>query len=122
MFRGDEPYLAAGAIGAGLHEVMLQNLLSILTGGSNPHHVDRQPKFWGINDKPTALGQYSFFVEQGTFSPEFHKEMLALRQPLELLSPAADSSKRGYWVGIRNNSNELEGSAPKYFNGLAEGR
>lgn len=122
VLRDNKPCLAAGAIGAGLHEVMFQNLTSILVGGMDPHQADRLPKFWGIDYKPTPLGQFSFFVEKGTFSEGFLKQMLAMKQPLTLLPASAIPSKKGYWVGIRKTKNGLEGCSPRYFNGLAEGQ
>ncbi len=122
VFRDEEPVLAAGAIGAGLHEVMFQNLMSILVGGMNPHEADRKPKFWGIDYTPTPEGQFAFFIEQGTFSAAFLEEMLALQQPLVPLSAVAATSRKGYWVGIRKTPEGLEGCSPRYFNGLAEGQ
>ncbi len=122
VFRDDEPVLAAGAIGAGLHEVMFQNLMSILVGGMDPHQADRSPKFWGIDYQPTPLGQFAFYIEQGTFSAAFLEEIVALKQPLVPLSAVEVTSRKGYWVGIRKTPEGLEGSSPRYFNGLAEGQ
>jgi len=122
VLRDQQPYLAAGAIGAGLHEVMLQNLMSILIGQMDPHQADRSPKFWGIDYNPTPLGQFAFFIEQGTFSEDFLKDIQEQKQPLVQLSAAEITSRRGYWVGIRKTPTGLEGCSPYYFNGIAEGQ
>ncbi len=122
VLKNKKPHLAAGAIGAGLHEVMLQNLVSILVGQMDPHKADRLPKFWGINYQPTPLGQFAFYIQQGEFSTEFLAEIIKHNQPLTPLSATEIISRKGYWVGIRKTKQGLEGSSPHYFNGTAEGQ
>ena len=122
VLKNKKPYLAAGAIGAGLHEVMFQNLVSILVGQMDPYQADRLPKFWGIDYQPTPLGQFAFYIEQGIFSTEFLEEIQERKQPLTPLSATEIISRKGYWVGIRKTEEGLEGSSPHFFNGIAEGQ
>ncbi len=122
VLRDQKPHLAAGAIGAGLHEVMFQNLMSVLVGQMDPHTADRLPKFWGIDYQPTPLGQFAFYIEQGIFSTEFLAEILERNQPLTPLSTLEITGRKGYWVGIRKGIDGLEGCSPRYFNGIAEGQ
>ncbi len=122
VLRDQEPHLAAGAIGAGLHEVMLQNIMSILVGEMDPFTADRLPKFWGIDYQPTPLGQFAFYIEYGTFSDAFLADIRERKQPMTPLSAAEITSRKGYWVGIRRTEEGLEGCSPRYFNGIAEGQ
>jgi gamma-glutamyltranspeptidase/glutathione hydrolase len=123
--RAGRPVLAADAVGGGLHEVMLQNLLNVLAYGLSPEQAVEAPVFgsfaWSgdLAGSPDYLAQT---VREGAFPEELLAEVRALGQPIEV-DDGRFASSRGYWIGVRLDpeTRRLEGAVTPDLNGWAIG-
>jgi len=128
VLKQGKPFLAASAIGAGLHECMVQNLVNVLDFGMNPKAALETPNFWGPAsvhaDAQDAVVKFrSQTVARGEFDRRVLDAVAKLGQPIEELSPSEQTGKAGHWVGIQlsTQSPKLRGSVSHRLNGIVEG-
>ena len=92
------PYLASSAVGGGLHQVTLQNLINVLDFGMDAQTAVEEPAF--LLPEFTA-GKPTPQVESGQFSKELVDGVRSLGQPVKEVSGQQAGAFRGYWVGVQ---------------------
>ena len=125
VLKDKRPVLAASAIGRGLQEVMLQNLINVLDLGMDPQVAVNRPNF---------LGVFTGINANGSSQPQLTKEVLDYGFPDSVIKglkkrgqdiyvgPNA-GAQSGYWIGIQIDpkSRALSGGATRRLNSFVEG-
>ncbi|HRJ49141.1 MAG TPA: gamma-glutamyltransferase, partial [Phycisphaerales bacterium] len=102
-FRDGRPILACGAIGSGLNEATLQNMINVLDLGLDPAASLRRPAFltpdWStlMANRPGRNAQQ---VTDGDFPADLLDQVRAMGQPVIELSPTEAIGSHGYWAGV----------------------
>ena len=104
VLKGGRPILASVAIGSGLHDVTLQNLISVLDFDMDPKAAVDQPNYHGPSYEMTGSGQVTLELEKetilkGDFPEAVLNGLRARGQPLKLID--VTPSMMGTWIGIR---------------------
>ena len=118
--------LASAAVGSGLHEATLQNLLSVLDFDMDPKAAVDQPNYHGPSYEMTASGQVKLELEkeiivEGDFPEVVMKGLHARGQAIKLTS--VPPAMVGTWIGIRIQvaPRELTGGVPFRRRAYVEG-
>ncbi|HUP20450.1 MAG TPA: gamma-glutamyltransferase, partial [Gemmatimonadota bacterium] len=122
------PVLASAAIGPGIHETTLQNLMSVLDFGMDPAQANEAPEFLlylytPIQEQMRDLPVHTRAVPAGEFDSTLLDSVRAMGQPVVEVESALARGLRGYWIGIRIDpaTRMLQGAASRFFGGTAEG-
>ncbi len=129
VLKDGTPFLGSGAIGSGLHEAALQNLINILAFGMDPESSLDAPMFltpdWASFTQ-VAQGRRPQNVTAGEYSRQLLDAVRALGQPVAELDRAQGIGQEGYWVGIQidpaDHSLKAAISPKLVVAGAAEGR
>jgi gamma-glutamyltranspeptidase/glutathione hydrolase len=126
VLKGGRPMLASAAVGSGLHEATLQNLISVLDFEMDPKAAVDQPNYHGPSYEMTESGQVRLDLEkeiilQGDFPEAVLNGLRARGQPLRLTTAAPPMI--GTWIGIRIQvtPRELTGGVPFRLRAYVEG-
>jgi len=125
VMKNNKPVLASVAIGSGLHQATLQNLVNILDFNMDPKTSADQPNsrgpFLGMSLAAAPRPEYEReAVGEGEFSTAVLEGVRARGQAIKLVDP---QDQAGYWIGIQidRESNQLIGGVTPKLNALAEG-
>jgi gamma-glutamyltranspeptidase/glutathione hydrolase len=126
VLRDGKPVLAATAIGSGLHQAMLQNLVNILDFGMDPKtSVDTpntQGPYFGNSATGPAKPDYSLeAVAEGDFPESVLDGVRARGRAIKVL-PKTDRSQPGYWIGVQIDpkTRKMHGAAISTLPSLVE--
>jgi len=125
VLRNGKPVLASSAVGSGLHEVTIENVINVLD-----FHMDPKTSV----DQPNTQGVFLGKASNKTGKPEYEKEAIAEgafpRSLLDAVSAKGQAVKivseydqPGYWVGIQIDpaNRKLTGGATSLLPALVEG-
>ena len=125
VLKGGKPVLASVAIGWGLHNVTIENLINILDFGMDPQTAVNQPNTRGpfVGVIANTPGKPEFEKEaivQGQFPQSVIDGVEARGQAIKLVDERAQP---GYWIGIQiePNSHKLKGAGTPLLPALVEG-
>jgi gamma-glutamyltranspeptidase/glutathione hydrolase len=126
VLKQGRPVLASSAVGAALHETMLQNLVNVLAYGMDLKTSVDGPTFWGprFSTDATELALWSEqCVTKGDFSDELLKGVRERGQAISELTPEQSSSRIGYWLAVQIDpgAGKLRGTVLPKMNGIVEG-
>jgi len=116
VLKQGTPYLASSAVGGGLHQVTLQNLINVLDFGMDVASAVVQPNTYGAmwtNDRIEA-------ADSG-FSTTVLDGVRARGQQIEVVK---DYAQTGYWVGVQIRPllvHKLGGATNQKIPGFVEG-
>ena len=96
VLKSGQPVLASSAMGFGLHETTVLNLVNILNFGMDPKKSVEQPNFRGAS--PTEYRNE--LIGEGDFSPAVLQGLRARGQPVQI-APKDNPYGAGYWIGIQ---------------------
>jgi gamma-glutamyltranspeptidase/glutathione hydrolase len=116
VLKQGKPYLASSAVGSGLFNVTLQNLINVLDFGMDVRGAVAQPNTFGGMRKNDQIEA----VDSG-FSPEVLDAVRARGQQIEAVK---DYEQAGYWVGVQFHSllvHKLAGATAGKIPGFVEG-
>lgn len=126
VLKSGKPTLASAAVGAGLFEATLQNLISVLDFDMDPKTAVDQPNYHGPSIEISRRSHPRLELEkevlvEGDFPEAVLKGLRARGQALELLK--APPSTTGTWIGIRIDfkNRELRGGVPSRLRAHVEG-
>lgn len=126
VLKSGKPILASAAVGPGLFEVTLQNLISVLDFDMDPKSAVDQPNYHGPSIEISRRSHPRLELEkemllEGDFPEAVLKGLRARGQALDLMK--APPPMMGQWIGIRIdfNSRELRGGVPSRWRGHVEG-
>ena len=116
VLKDGKPVLASTAMGFGLHEATLQNLVNVLDFGMDPKTSVDQPTFRGASPREYRKE----VVGEGDFSPALLDGLRARGQPVEIVSKY---DQLGFWIGIQIDptAHRLAAGVTSAMNALAEG-
>lgn len=127
VLRDGKPVLAAMAIGSGLHQSMLQNLVNILDFGMDPKTSADTPNtqgpYLGSSVTGPAKPEYSLeAVAEGDFPESLLNGVSARGRAIKVL-PKTDRSQLGYWIGVQIDpkTRKMQGAASSILPSLVEG-
>jgi gamma-glutamyltranspeptidase / glutathione hydrolase len=125
VLKEGKPVLASVAIGWGLHNVTIENLINILDFGMDPQTAVNQPN---------TRGPFVGVIANGPGKPEYEKEAIvqgqfpqsvidgveARGQAIKLVDERAQP---GYWIGIQIDpgGHKLKGAGTPLLPALVEG-
>ena len=117
VFKDGKPVLASSSIGAGLHQLMIQCLVSVLDHGMKPKAAIDAPAF--AFPEFGTMGGSTARVPLGAFDTKLIENLRGMGQPVKELDTSAVRSFKGYWVGIwiDPETGALHGGAPGDLNG-----
>ena len=115
VLKAGKPVLASVAIGSALHDVTLENLISVLDFGMEPQVAVEQPNTQGSYFEKEVIGQ-------GEFVQSVLDGVEARGQPIKIISRYAQG-RPGFWIGIQINSDahKLRGAGTPLLPVLVEG-
>jgi gamma-glutamyltranspeptidase/glutathione hydrolase len=126
VLKSGKPILASAAVGSGMLEATLQNLISVLDFDMDPKSAVDQPNSHGPSFELTRRSQPRLELEkemllEGDFPEAVLEGLRARGQALELIK--APPPMMGTWIGIRIdfNSRELRGGVPSRLRAHVEG-
>ena len=124
VLKNGEPVLASSAIGSGLHEVTLQNLINVLDLGMDPQHAANQADFQGPFLAMTLIGTQRQLAKE-VLDPGFQEKVVEglKKRGQEIYEGRDGASQSGYWVGIQIDpkTRTLSGGASRRLNSFVEG-
>jgi gamma-glutamyltranspeptidase/glutathione hydrolase len=125
VLKDNRPVLASSAVGSGLQEVTLQNLINVLDLGLDPQAAVNRPNF---------LGPFLGITTNGSPKPELTKEVLdrgfppsvvkgLKRRGQDVYAGLDGGAQSGYWIGIQIDpkGKALWGGATRRLNSFVEG-
>ena len=118
VLKGGQPVLASSAMGYGLHETTVLNLVNILNFGMDAKKSVEQPNFRGASP-----GEYrNELIGEGDFSPAVLQGLRARGQPVQI-APRDNPYGAGYWIGIQidRHRGRLAAGLTSEMNARAEG-
>jgi gamma-glutamyltranspeptidase len=125
VLKGGKPVLASVAIGSGLHNVTLENLINILDFGMDPQTAVNQPNtqgpFRGVMANAPGKPEYEKeAIGQGEFPQSVIDGVVARGQAIKLVHKYAQP---GYWIGIQVDllTHKLRGAGTPLLPALVEG-
>ena len=118
VLKDGKPVLASTAMGLGLHETTLQNLVNILDFGMDPKTSVDQPNFRGAS--PTEYRKE--VIGEGDFSAAILDGLRVRGQPVQIV-PRDNPLGYGYWIGIQIDrlGRRLTAGVTSAMNAWAEG-
>jgi gamma-glutamyltranspeptidase/glutathione hydrolase len=126
VLKSGRPILASAAIGSGLHDVTLQNLISVLDFNMGPKAAVDQPNYHGPSYEMTQWGQAKLELEsemifKGDFPEAVLNGLRARGQPLKLID--VPPFMVGTWIGIGLDvrGREMTGGVPSRLRAHVEG-
>ncbi len=121
VLRDGKPVLACSAVGAGLHETMLQGLVYCLLYGKDPKATIDSPTYW-LPDF-TGKGFEYQTVNKGAFPADVLESVRKMGQQVLEIEPKQGFSLIGYWIGVQLDpaTRELKGAVNPILNGIVEG-
>ena len=126
VLKAGKPVLAATAIGSGLHQAMLQNLVNILDFGMDPKTSVDTPNTQGpyLGNSVTGPGKPDYSLEaiaEGDFPESVLDGVRAQGQAIKIL-PKTDRSQMGYWIGVQIDpqTRKMHGAAASTLPSLVE--
>ena len=130
VLKKGKPVLASSAVGSGLHEVTVENVINVLDFGMDPYTSVNQPNTRGPFVGSSILGSLANKPAQ----PEYEKEAIAgadfpqvvldgVRAHGQAIKIVSTYDQPGYWVGIQIDpeSRKLRGGATPLLPALVEG-
>jgi gamma-glutamyltranspeptidase / glutathione hydrolase len=127
VLKGGKPVLASGAVGSGLHQVTLQNVINVLDFGMDVTTAVASPNTQGpyVGQSITGPGQPQYQMEtvsEGAFSAAILDGVRARGQAIKIIAPS-DRSQLGYWVGIQivPETHKMNGAVTSLIPGMVEG-
>jgi gamma-glutamyltranspeptidase/glutathione hydrolase len=125
VLKNGKPVLASSAVGSGLHETTVQNIINVLDFGMDPqtsvHKPNTQGPFIGILLNKPGKGEYEKEAIAGRDFPETVLEGVRARgQAIKIVS---EYDQPGYWIGIQIDpeSHKLRGATTPLLPSLVEG-
>ena len=125
VLKDNRPVLASSAVGSGLQEVTLQNLINVLDLGLDPQAAVNRPNF---------LGPFLGITTNGSPKPELTEEVLdrgfppsvvkgLKRRGQDVYAGLDGGAQSGYWIGIQIDpkGKALWGGATRRLNSFVEG-
>jgi gamma-glutamyltranspeptidase / glutathione hydrolase len=125
VLKDNRPVLASSAIGSGLHEVTLQNLINVLDLGMDPQAAVNRPNFMdpflGITTNGSPKPELTEEVLDRGFPPSVVKGLKKRGQ--DIYAGPDGGTQSGYWIGIQIDpkSRALSGGATRRLNSFVEG-
>jgi gamma-glutamyltranspeptidase / glutathione hydrolase len=119
VLKNERPVLASTAIGSGLHQVTIQNLLNVLEFNMDPREAIRQP-----NTRGPHLGPGTDYRPEAVGSREFPVSLLdEVRERGQPITEVGRYDQLGYWAAVQINEEDprLVGVASDRLNSLVEG-
>lgn len=128
VLEDGEPVFASAAAGATIHETALQNLVSVLDFGLDPHMANETPKFllYADPDLRQLTGEapvHARILPASEFRPALLDSVRNMGQPIIELDSAKSRFLQAHWVGISIDleTGRLQGGLSAFAGGLAEG-
>ena len=123
VFRRGKPMIAAAAIGSALHDIMFQNLISMLDFGMDARIAVSQPNTQGMlfeRDPLERRDPHPEAIAAGEFPQELIEGLEARGQPVRLVEKY---TQPGYWIGIKIDpqTGQLEGAVTSMLPAHVEG-
>ncbi len=126
VLKNGKPILASSAVGSGLHEVTVENVLNVLDFGMDPYTSVNQPNTrgpfagGGMPNEPRKPEYEKEAIADGDFPQVVLDGVRAHGQPIKIVSKY---DQPGYWVGIQIDpeSRKLRGGATALLPALVEG-
>ena len=125
VLKKGKPVLASSAVGSGLHDVTIQNLINVLDFGMDPKKSVGQPNtrgpFYGMLLNKPGKGEYEKeAISDGEFPPEILDGGRARGQAIKMVGKY---DQPGYWIGIQIDpeSRKLGGGTTPLLPALVEG-
>jgi gamma-glutamyltranspeptidase/glutathione hydrolase len=125
VLKNGKPVLASSAVGSGLHQTTVQNVLNVLDFGMDPKTSVDQPNtrgpFLGFALNKPGKGEYE---KEAVFEGDFPQAVLdgvrARGQPIKIVSKY---DQPGYWIGIHIDpaNRKLSGGTTPLLPALVEG-
>jgi len=127
VLKDGKPVLASGAVGSGLHQVTLQNVINIIDFGMDVKTAVASPNTQGpyMGKSVTGPGQPQYQMEtvsEGAFSAAILDGVRVRGQAIKIIPPS-DRSQHGYWAGIQivPETHKLNGAVTSLLPGMVEG-
>jgi gamma-glutamyltranspeptidase/glutathione hydrolase len=125
VLKDGKPVYASSAIGMGLHEVTIQNLVNILDYGMDPQKAAYTAKFGVpslsfVNNEIIPQSHKQGVVE-GDFSDAILEAVRKMGQEIQVEKQFG--LVQGFWVGVTidPNTGKMQGGVSKYHNGHTVG-
>ncbi len=125
VLKGGKPVLASVAIGSGLHNVTLENLINVLDFGMDPYIAVNQPNTQGpfrggIANAPGKPEYQKETIGEGDFPQSVIDGVEARGQAVKLVKYP---TQPGYWIGIQIDpkTHKLNGAGTRLLPVLVEG-
>jgi gamma-glutamyltranspeptidase/glutathione hydrolase len=126
VLKNGRPMLASVAVGSGLHEATLQNLINVLDFDMDPKSAVDQPNYHGPSYELTSWGEAKLELEkeaflEGDFPVAVLNGLRARGQAIKLTNVAP--GMMGTWIGIRIDSSgrQMRGGVPGRLRAHVEG-
>ena len=124
VLKKGKPVLASSAVGSGLHDVTIRNLINVLDFGMDPKKSVGQPNtrgpFYGMLLNKPGKGEYEKeAISDGEFPPEILDGVRARGQAIKMVGKY---DQPGYWIGIQIDpeSRKLGGGTTPLLPALVE--
>ena len=125
VLKKGKPVLASSAVGSGLHEVTVENVINVLDFGMDPYTSVNQPNtrgpfMGGLANKPGKPEYEKEAIANGDFPQVVLDGVRAHGQAIKIVSTY---DQPGYWVGIQIDpeSRTLRGGTTPLLPALVEG-